>query len=29
LITPLLFILSQRGAGFLAKKNGVSLQEKG
>ena len=29
LITPLLFILSQRGSGFLAKKNGVSLQEKG
>jgi rod shape-determining protein MreD len=29
LITPLLFILFQRGSGFLAKKNGVSLQEKG
>jgi rod shape-determining protein MreD len=29
LITPLLFILSQRGSGFLARKKGVSLQEKG
>jgi rod shape-determining protein MreD len=29
LITPLLFIFSQRGFGFLAKKKGVSLQEKG
>ena len=28
-ITPLLFTLSQRGSGFLAKKDGVSLQEKG
>jgi rod shape-determining protein MreD len=29
LITPFLFILSQRGSGFLGKKQGVSLQEKG